>query len=140
MNVGYKSPEAQEVYIAHAHGKPLHGEPVDFMRRGEKGRTTVVIEGAKGTLLGGLTGLGVGHGATRILGRYGHVSRDLSAIGGLVGAAAGEVYGIHRGVRKHGERLNALYSEKQAAMNELLESGVSFDEAVEMIKEASASE
>lgn len=83
--------------------------------------------------LGGLVGTGLGYGAGVLLKKD---PAKLSGIGGGLGALVGEFTGIRHGVKRHGEYLNNVYSEKQAAMNELLESGVSFDEAVEMVKEA----
>lgn len=135
---GLVGPAVQDYVISRQHGQKV--KPGAFMRNAEGLVTNLGfstaggISGAGvGALVGGLAGGVIGKGNRDAI-KSGIQAGALA--GGVPGAIGGSLYDMHR----HGKKLHKLYSEKQAVMNELLESGVSFDEAVEMIKEASASE
>ena len=120
------SPAVQDHLIAKDHGKE--------MAKGAFGRNLAGIGRNVGYSIAGGVGAGaVGGVAGKLL--KGTLGRDIGVVAGMgLGSLAGSIYGKKR----HGEELNKLYAEKKAAMNELLESGVDFDTAVDLIKQAEA--
>lgn len=86
-----------------------------------------------GTVLGGGIGGAVG-GAT--LGAFMHkVNPVLGATGALAGSVAGGFYGgkAYSAMKHHGEKNHEHEAEKKAAVDMLIERGVDFDTAVELV-------
>ncbi len=134
MLKGYFSPAWQENAIAADHGKEGLkgiGENVGKHVGGSfraNGRSLVegVAGSAGGALAGGLVGA--------VRGAAG--SRAGAAIGGVAGLYGGVLHGGYKSLKNQAAEAHKKY----ASMNELLEQGVDFDEAADMVKSAAEQE
>lgn len=124
---GLYSPAIQDKLIAMDHDKE--------MAPGAISRNLAGVGRSIGYGLLGAAGAGLAGGA---LGGALKKSQGAAKLGGTLGAGLGGLAGDIYGKKVHGESLNKLYAEKKAAMDELLEAGVDFDTAVDLIKQAEA--
>lgn len=132
---GYISPAWQENTIAREHGQEgLKG----FKDNAKKyltglGRTAgrAALEGGVGSLAGGAAGLGL---SKLVKNRMPITSLLAPYIGGSLGGFTGGIHGGYKSLKNQAAEAHAKYStEKQAALNQLIEAGVDFDQAVTLV-------
>jgi hypothetical protein len=140
MLKAWVSPAWQENAIAKDHGKEgLKGfgqNLASHMGGGYRAVGRGYLEGIGGAVGGGA--IGAAGGALVGLASRGkiHPGRTAgasAAVGSIVGAVGGYGHGIQKSLRNQAKEHHAKY----AALENLVQSGVDFDQAVEMVKEAS---
>ena len=132
---GYISSAWQENAIAKEHGQEgLKGFKANAKKELiGKGRVfgRSVLEGAAGSLAGEAAGLGV---SKLVRNRMPITSLLAPHVGKHLAGLAGALHGGYRSMKNQAAEAHAKYStEKQAAVNQLVEAGVDFDQAVTLV-------
>lgn len=137
-SIYFRGAAATERKVAKEHGQ--EGPEKSFWGDYKQNNSAMQRAGGRGLLTGAVAGTATYHGAKALANRAIRrgattLHRGLTFTAGMtaIGAGAGYVGGIATSLKNQGKEMHKKYQEKSAAVNMLMDQGVDFETAAELV-------
>jgi hypothetical protein len=130
---GVVSPAWMENHIAKEHGKEGPKGALANVKSHLKGSIRASGRGFAEAIGGGAVGAAAGAGVAALTRGKVHPTTG-AAVGGYVGYNAGGIHGMTKSLGNQSKEMHEKYREKQAAVDMLIEHGMDFDTAVDLVQ------